>query len=363
MKITVIGNGATAVDEHGLSHINQHTATFLFDLADTGSKICFIQPREKFCKNANLHDCTLSSVGVESLTIERSQLFPLLRLLPRLLNRIFTADFVYIFYPGTLPKIMAWLCMAIRKPYGIYLRGEQFSSSGRSGKIFRQAKFITTVSESLGQSIGHLNSQIVATRPMLDITAKDAIQQDFQSRIQKPWRLLFVGRLETAKGIPELVEAAHTLEARGFPFTLSLVGGGPLYAGLFSQYGNNPGASIRVLGPIQDRAVLLSEYETADLFVLPTHHEGFPRVLYEAMIKSMVIFTSFVGGIPGLMKNRENCIEIPVQDATAIADAIENTSRDRMLMQHLSENGLATVKTVLSSYPTHFELVKEKLNV
>ena len=110
------------------------------------------------------------------------------------------------------------------------------------------------------------------------------------------------------------------------------------------------------------KSALMAEYEAADFFVLPTHHEGFPRVLYEAMINAMVIVTTFVGGIPGLMKNGENCIEIPLKSPKVIADAIENLSRDAVQMQRLSESGLETIMTVLNTYPSHLEAVKGALN-
>jgi glycosyltransferase involved in cell wall biosynthesis len=332
-------------------------------MVEAGFTLSLIQPKESLCRNANLHDCSLFSGNVESLAIDNTGLFALPRMLPPVLWRILTADFVYIFYPGTLPRIVALMCMAIHKPYGLYLRGEQFSTAGSGGEIFRSAKFITTVSSFLGKTIGHLNSRIIPIRPMFDITEKDSMRRDFRSRSNEPLRILFVGRLEEAKGIPELIEAAHILQARGFIFSLSLVGGGPLHAELSSRYGNDPADPIRVHGPIQDKSVLMSEYESADFFVLPTHHEGFPRVLYEAMIKSMVIFTTFVGGIPGLMTDGVNCVEIPVKSPDAIADSIEKTSQDKALMMRLSENGFETIMTVLNTYPTHLETVRGQLNV
>ena len=70
MRIAVIGNGGTAVDIRGLSHIDRHTANFLFNLAESGFEPCFIQPKERLGANANFHDCSLSSGSVVNLGAE-----------------------------------------------------------------------------------------------------------------------------------------------------------------------------------------------------------------------------------------------------------------------------------------------------
>jgi glycosyltransferase involved in cell wall biosynthesis len=98
------------------------------------------------------------------------------------------------------------------------------------------------------------------------------------------------------------------------------------------------------------------------LFVLPTHEEGFPRVLYEAMIKSAVIVTTMVGGIPGLMEDGVNCLAIPVGDAPAIADAIERLADDAPLRRRLAEQGLSTVREVLQSRPPHLQALLARMD-
>ncbi len=106
---------------------------------------------------------------------------------------------------------------------------------------------------------------------------------------------------------------------------------------------------------------LYAEFEKADLFVLPTHHEGFPRVLYEAMIKSTVIITTFVGGIPGVMRAGVDCIEIPCKNSTAIADAVESLTADRPRMQELAAAAMRTVLGVLDRHPTHLDAVVQRI--
>src|SRR5690606_33050095 len=178
------------------------------------------------------------------------------------------------------------------------LRGERFDLEGGDGDNLRGARFVCCVG-SLSQTLKGINANAISIQPMLDLRFEDCRKKNFLRRDTSPWQLLFVGRLEAAKGVPELIEAVHILEKKGIEFELTLVGGGPLYSELASRFGNSPGARVRVIGNVDNKAELHAYYESADVFVLPTHHEGFPRVLYEAMIKSNVILTTFVGGIPG----------------------------------------------------------------
>lgn len=361
MKIVVIGNGAAAVDSDGVSYVNRHTGIFLSDVARLGNHVTFIEPQEKLRPDTDLHDFPLPK-SIRSRPLDRRRISWFFRTLSLALFDYFRADFVYIFYPGTLPRLVARLCVTTSKPFGLYLRGERFSVEGANAAVFRRARFIVSVSKSLASVIAPLNSNILPIRPMLDFTAADALLRNYSLRARNSVKLLFVGRLEPAKGVPELLEAAEILRTRGFCFELTLVGGGPLYDGLSQRYGDRLGANIRMTGTISHKAQLMRAYEDADIFVLPTHHEGFPRVLYEAMIKSAVIVTTMVGGIPGLMVDGKNCVAIPVRSPHAIAAAVERVSGDLEQMQRLSENGLKTVLNVLATYPSHLEAVEGQLH-
>jgi glycosyltransferase involved in cell wall biosynthesis len=356
MHLVVIGNGGTAVDPSGRHFTERHTARLLIDLARSGMHPTFIQPRVPLSVNASLHGGELFPSVVRSLPVSRTRALDLWRVWLALIR----AKLVYIYFPGTLPMVVARLCRIIGKPYALYLRGEQFAVTGRDAEAFRHARFVCCVG-GLGDRVRGLTNQLVQVQPMLDIGREDIHRRDLTARPPGPWNLLFVGLLAADKGVPELIEAAELLSARGFPFGLAVVGGGPLYDELFRRYGNDPAASIRVLGVIDDTAALFTEFEKADILVMPTHHEGFPRVLYEAMIKSTVIVTTFVGGIAGVMRAGVDCIEIPCRNAVAIADAVESITADPPRMQALADAALCTVLGVLMNHPTHLDAVVQRM--
>ena len=358
MQLVVIGNGATAVDAAGRFHANRHTVRFLSDLAERGYRVSYLEPVVRQQSQGNLQDGELPSNLVQMVTTDKRSPLSMWRAL-RALRR---ADLAYIFYPGRLPRLAAMVCRRLGIPYAIYLRGERFDTIGADADNLGGARFVCCVG-GLEVRARELNRCVIPIQPMLDISAADSRRRDFLARDDSPWRLLFVGRLEADKGVPELVQAAELLHQRGMRFKLTLVGGGPLHDALAARFGNQPDAPVRVLGIIGNKSALHQAYESADVFVLPTHHEGFPRVLYEAMIKSNVILTTFVGGIPGLLREWHDALPLPVGDAVGIADAIAAAVNDRARMQSLADAGNATVQQVLASRPTHLNAVLEQLHV
>lgn len=356
-RLAVIGNGATAVDAGGRFCANRHTVKFLTDLAEHGYQVQYLEPHVPRCTHGNLQDAEIPSHLVKTVPVKKNDPFAWWRFI----QAIRGADLVYIFYPGTVPRLVAGLCRWLGIPYAIYLRGERFSATGADAANLRDGRFICCVG-GLEAQVQGLNSKVIPIQPMLDLSMADARRRDFLARNDNPWNLLFVGRLESDKGVPELVRAAELLKEQGFRFSLTLVGGGPLYSELAARFGDHSDVPVKVTGIIDNKFALHQMFEAADMFVLPTHHEGFPRVLYEAMMKSNVILTTFVGGIPGLLRDGHDALQLPVGDAGSIADVILAAVGDRERMQALADNGHATVQKILRTRPTHLDAVLEQLH-
>ncbi|MBB5392877.1 MULTISPECIES: glycosyltransferase family 4 protein [unclassified Herbaspirillum] len=135
-------------------------------------------------------------------------------------------------------------------------------------------------------------------------------------------RLVCVGRLCEQKGQLLLVEAAHLLEQAGVGFELVLAGDGEMrreIEGVIAQYGLQE--KIRITGWIgseQVRAELLA----ARALVLPSFAEGLPVVLMEAMSLHRPVLTTYVAGIPELVKDDENGWLFPAGDIEELARAM-----------------------------------------
>jgi glycosyltransferase involved in cell wall biosynthesis len=131
---------------------------------------------------------------------------------------------------------------------------------------------------------------------------------------------LCVARLQPEKGLAELVAAA----ARVPGLRVAVAGEGPDRAALEAAIAAaGVGDRVRLLGRRADVGDLLA---VADLFCLPSRHEGLPISLLEALGAGVPCVATAVGGVPGLLEGTG--ILVPPQDPVALADALAALAGD-----------------------------------
>lgn len=152
-----------------------------------------------------------------------------------------------------------------------------------------------------------------------------------------PLRLVFVGRVVRAKGLFEALEALARLRDAGRACTLRIAGAGADAAALQAAV-HAAGLRDRVslLGPVlgDDKARLWLD---SDVFVLPSHFEGLPYALLEAMAAGCVPVTTRVAAIPDVVSEREHGLFVPPRDARALARALAALDDDRGRLARMSE--------------------------
>lgn len=148
-------------------------------------------------------------------------------------------------------------------------------------------------------------------------------------------RLLFVGRLDAAKGVLDLPAIDRALRERGVAARWTVVGAGPAEAALRERWRAAPDVEWR--GRL-DNAAVLALCAEHDAFVLPSRAEGFPVALLEAMGTGVVpVVSDLPSGIPELVLHGSTGYVAPVGDVPAFADAIAALDRDRDRLEAMSE--------------------------
>jgi glycosyltransferase involved in cell wall biosynthesis len=356
----VIGNGATGVDRDGRRYIHEGTGRFLADLNRGGLATTYVEIATRYARNSNLQNFCLDEHGIGSLLVPLAPKLAKLRALAAVARRVVAADHVYAFYPGTLPKGAVTLRLLSGRPFGLYVRGAHYRGGVLDALILRRAAFAFTVSPGIEADLRGTCRSTGTIRPMLSMGVGDRVDRPPARSAPARWSILFVGRLEEDKGVREVLEAARILKSRRFPFHLRVVGGGPMFDAVRDAgSASDLAGAVDVVGEVMTREALLAEYAAAHLFVCASYHEGFPRVLYEAMLASLPIITTFVGGIPGRMQDGVNCLRIPERDPEAIAAAIERLTSDLRLLDRLGRAGQSTVLSVLRDQRPHAELLME----
>ncbi|GAO34682.1 glycoside hydrolase [Sulfuricella sp. T08] len=136
-------------------------------------------------------------------------------------------------------------------------------------------------------------------------------------------RLVCVGRLCEQKGQLLLMEAAHRLAQKGIDFELVLAGDGEMRADverLIRQYALED--RVRITGWISSDQVR-EEILVARGLVLPSFAEGLPVVIMEAMALRRPVLTTYVAGIPELVRPGETGWLFPAGSVDELAAAME----------------------------------------
>jgi glycosyltransferase involved in cell wall biosynthesis len=136
-------------------------------------------------------------------------------------------------------------------------------------------------------------------------------------------RLVCVGRLCEQKGQMLLVEAARVLAEHGADFELVLVGDGQMRQAIEAQiarYGLE--AQVYITGWISSDAVR-EQLLAARALVLPSFAEGLPVVIMEAMALFRPVISTYMAGIPELVRGGEHGWLVPAGDTGALAEAMQ----------------------------------------
>ena len=161
--------------------------------------------------------------------------------------------------------------------------------------------------------------------------------------LAEPARVLFLGRLEAAKGVDELLQAGAMLAAR-FP-ALRIVLGGEGDLDRVRRRAAELGIADRVELPgWMEPGQRDVELARAAVFCLPSHAEGLPMSMLEAMAVGKAVVVSKVGGIPEVIADGDNGLLVAPRDAHALAAALARVFEDDALRARLAQCARASVE-------------------
>ncbi len=151
--------------------------------------------------------------------------------------------------------------------------------------------------------------------------------------------ILYVGWVIKAKGIYEIITAGKILKNQGLKFNIELVG--PIYEDtkilnkFITEYDLQE--NITVGGHIDSRETLRDKYCSSEIFVFPSHYEGFPVALLEAISSGLPCIGTNVGGIPDILDNGGCGIVIEKESPERLAEALSKLIKDRSLREELGK--------------------------
>lgn len=161
-------------------------------------------------------------------------------------------------------------------------------------------------------------------------------------------QLLFLGWVVEEKGIYELIEAVTALRKEGYPIQLSVGGQGTAYEEINKKIKQQQLESfIFMKGWIRNEAKL-QILEESDIFILPTHFEGFPNALIEAMASGLPTVASNIAPISSLVEDKIHALLFECGSSSDLKDKIELLMNDMTLRQTLSKNAQSLIQSKFS---------------
>lgn len=278
----------------------------------------------------------------------------------------------YVFPSGMLSLIL-------KKMFGI-----PFIVTAHGGDIERMAKKSARI-HKWTQKILQESAHVIAVGPVL---AKQ-IEQDFQipkekisvfsmgvnREVFKPadklevrkllgieeerFVFLFVGNVIKQKGVEELLQAFNNIEKQSNKNLELIIVGASRDTAFMEKISSLITTNVKLVGPVQ-QTQLVKYFQASDVFVLPSHLEGFGLVALEALAADVPVIASRVGGLVSLLGNGAGKL-VPPNDAVALADemllAIETPSeiyqdkeaKNTILQLHDEKNIIAQVLAIYES--------------
>lgn len=149
-------------------------------------------------------------------------------------------------------------------------------------------------------------------------------------------QILFLSRLELAKGIIETIDAFNELGSERV--ILVIAGDGPDAPLVLNHIEQSRNARIKFIGYVRGEAKK-RVLESSHLMCLPTYYgEGLPNSMIEAMAFGLAIITRPVGGIVDNFTDSENGHYAHSLDKRYLSSLLERTILDRRTMAQISIN-------------------------
>lgn len=249
-------------------------------------------------------------------------------------------------------SLFALLAVLARRPYVLHLHGGGFlrffaDESGLWSRryirwVFDRARVVLVLSQGWAAAIRQ-----VTQNPRVRVLPNPVVVPRQTASPNAGKRLVFLGRVEAEKGVAELIQAVSRLGAAHPEVELVLAGDQP--AEWAEAYARSLGVDgrLRFVGWVTGERKAAVFYE-ANVFVLPSYHEGLPMSLLEAMAWGLPVVATAVGGIPDVVVQGRHGYLVPPRDTQALTLALDRLLSDPAARRAMGAAGREYVRANLA---------------
>jgi len=282
--------------------------------------------------------------------------------------REFAPDIVHMYYPP-----FQWVLSKVAKEVGAKSIHEAHNAN-----IYRRKRLASFVER---KGIGKVDAVVTVSRHVAehyrdyfgaDISNFEVVHNGIETDIFKPAEpgererirdelgilrdalvVGNIGRFTPGKRIHVLAAVFAEIHAEYPNLHLLLVGDGEKEKAVIESLRGVDESRIHLPGFVGNPETM---FGALDIFVLPSINEAFPLVLLEAMASGVASISTAVGGAVEAGMHEYDCLYIPPDNRSALADAIRRLCEDTALREKLAVNAR---KTILDNFTVDKMVRKE----
>jgi glycosyltransferase involved in cell wall biosynthesis len=237
------------------------------------------------------------------------------------------------------------LAQLFRVPYVIHLRGGGFRDywNTRSApmtrvidRMFDRARTIVVLGSFWSKVVTERRPALAERIVVLPNATARRPRRSGVRDPSSPVSILYLGRIERAKGTPELIEALSRL-MRTPGWKAAIVGDGDILEARAAATRAGLDGRVQFPGWLDGDGVE-ERLNGADILVLPSFHEGLPNAVVEAFSHGLAVVTTPVGALPDIVKDDDTGLLVQPGSVDSLTSALARLIEDEPLRRRLGEN-------------------------
>jgi glycosyltransferase involved in cell wall biosynthesis len=220
-----------------------------------------------------------------------------------------------------------------------FLRATRNWALRRAAHVFCPSAYLRGIALRWGPEPGRVSvlPNPAPTVPALPPKDELRAELDLDGRV-----LAFGGRLGRQKSLSVALEALSRVPE----VTLAIAGDGPERPALERRVRElGLDGRARFLGSVERDAVLRL-FRAADASLLTSSWENLPHAVLESLAVGTPVIATAVGGVPEVVRDGENGLLVPPEDADALARAVQRFFSETELRRGLAERARASIAHV-----------------
>lgn len=227
----------------------------------------------------------------------------------------------------------------------LYYSAVRFLESRKLQRLKRIVANSHFTAETISRTYPNTASKVRVCYKSVDVARYQKVRENREVSPPDPNQpvILFVGGNMHRKGVPDLIRAASGVIKDHPRVKFVIVGKDQSVDRLKAICSELHVSQNFEFAGWKSQADLLSYYQQATVFIMPSLTEALGVTFLEAMAAGVPVIGTNVGGIPEIIQDNFNGLLVPASSPGSITEAINRLLADEPLRKRLVENSRATL--------------------